>query len=885
MKNPIGISEKHPFISWNDLEGVTQTGYEINFISKGELIYSTGKVESQDMTYIYPDEAPELKSRQVVEYNIRVWDENNQVGPWSNMASFEMGLLDEEDFLAKWIDPEPKDSINDPAGDKLAVSILRKKVDLDAKDTMGKLRVYASARGIYEISINGKRLSDAVLAPGTSNYDIHMPVQTYDADKLFSPGENLIEVLVADGWARSCSGVDGIRNLYGDRLAFFMQVECDDKVIVKTDNSWYLSKMGPIREADMQQGEVYDARLEEVRQDSFEPVDEIAVTSSMVCADTVAIREHERFSGQLITTPNGQLVVDYGQNIAGYIEFTLNAHEGDKIIIYHGESLDENGNFTNENFQDHERHAEGVIQQRVEYICKEGLNHYKTKFSIWGFRYGLIETDINLSEAEFTAIAVYSQMEETGFFTSSNDKLNKLVENSKWSLKGNFCDIPTDCPTRERAGWTGDAGVFVSTGITLMNCYPVYRKWLRECRITQQEDGRVWNIAPKNGKISYFTELLSGSVGWGDASIIVPYTIYKRTGNINVLKDNYQMMKGWIGYLEQRAKGDKKEESPTSGGMPAIPESMASMIPEGLDLSKIDLSKYAAMMPGAGSDNGDSNEYADYTVDSGTDYGEWCEPGVNSQAAMAASSTSIATAYFAKSASMMAEVAFTLGDMAGAAHYNDIATKAKKAYQAVVLTDGRITAERQAEYVRALAFDLLDEDDAQVCAADLNQKVIDNDYHLNTGFLGTPNLCRVLCQYGYVDTAYKVLLQEEAPGWLYAVKKGATTIWETWDGIDEEGRVKDSLNHYSYGAITGWLISGICGISLEANKLVIAPTPNKSLPEAEAVYDSLVGVIRVSYRYHGDDIDYTISIPANVEAEVRLPGREVMTLKSGEYSF
>lgn len=249
---------------------------------------------------------------------------------------------------------------------------------------------------------------------------------------------------------------------------------------------------------------------------------------NFVCSNCVPIVECEHFEGKIIKTPNGEIVIDYGQNLAGYIEFTVNAHAGDKIVLTHGETLDENGNFTTENFQDRKRHKEGGTKQQVVYTCKEGENHYKSKFTIWGFRYALVETEINLSDAKFTSIAVYSKMEQLGTFTCSNEEVNQLVKNSIWSQKSNFCDAPTDCPTRERAAWTGDMGVFADTGIYLEDCYPVIRKWLDECRINQYEDGKVANIAPKNNNPSFFSKLLAGSVGWGDACIIVPYVLYKR---------------------------------------------------------------------------------------------------------------------------------------------------------------------------------------------------------------------------------------------------------------------------------------------------------------------------------------------------------------------
>ena len=451
-----------------------------------------------------------------------------------------------------------------------------------------------------------------------------------------------------------------------------------------------------------------------------------------------------------------------------------------------------------------------------------------------------METDIDLSSARFTSIAVYSRMEQLSRFECSDAAVNKLVENSIWSQKSNFCDVPTDCPTRERAAWTGDMGVFADTGIYLMDCYPVIRKWLGECRLNQHEDGKIANIAPKNNVPSFFSGLLAGSVGWGDACIIVPYVLYKRYGDKRILEDNYEMMQKWYRFLEGRARQNQDDVQ-------------------------------------------SDNPYREYTIETGVDYGEWCEPDVESTMAMRTPQGKVATAYFAQSGKMLAEIAAVLGKDEDAAGYRRTAEQAKKAFRYIATDDGKIRSDRQAEYIRAIIFDLLDEDEKKQAAADLNQLVVDYDYHLNTGFLSTPSLCPVLAEYGYVDTAYKLLLQDTMPSWLYEVKKGATTIWENWDGINEKGEVKASLNHYSYGAISGWLFAGVCGIRLENGKTTITPQPHKSLKYAKAVYNSPIGEIISGWRYEGERVIYDIQIPSNAEAEIILPDGRREVLGAGSY--
>lgn len=835
MTNPIGIEWDKPYLSWNCANGIAQTAYEVEATTFGKVIWSSGKVQSNKMNTILNTE---LVGRQIVNWRVRLWDENEKADAWSEAAIFEMGLLHKEEFVAKWINPELE---CDPLAHKPA-SYLKSSFELNnvGETVFKKARLYITCHGIYEAFINGSRVGEFVLAPGTSSYDQKLTYQTYDVTDFVKNGSNDVLVILGDGWYRSYSGVDGDRNLFGEDIGLFFQLEVDGIPVCVSDENWVASQEGPIRENDMQQGEVYDARME-VIQSWHEVKIESFGTKNIVASDTVPIIEAERFEGIVKQTPNGEYIIDYGQNLAGYVEFSINAKEGDTLILTHGESLDENGNFTMENFQDRKRHKKGEISQKVVYTCKNGWNHYKSKFTIWGFRFAKIETDIDLTEATFTSIAVYSKMEKIGWFECSNKDVNKLVENSIWSMKSNFCDVPTDCPTRERAAWTGDMGVFVDTGLYLEDAYPVIRKWLSECRLNQYADGKLANIAPKNNVPGQFSVLLAGSVAWGDAAILVPYTLYQRNKDVRILEENYNMMKKWYYFLSERAKQNGEQS------------------------------------------DDEKNPYASYTIDTGVDYGEWCEPDVNGMMAMAKPQYKVATAYYAYSGKIMTEIAEILGKKEDAEHYKFIAENATRAFGHIATEKGKIVSKRQAEYVRAITFGLLSKEEEKMAAQDLNQLVIENDYHLNTGFLSTPTLCTVLADNGYLDTAYKLLLQDTMPSWLYAVKKGATSIWETWDGVNEEGKVKDSLNHYSYGAICGWLFSGICGIKVENECVTIKPQPNKQLEYAKAVYNSPLGEIKSAWRYEGEEVKYEITIPANVVAELILLDGTVMHLSTGSH--
>ena len=921
LKNPIGIDVVSPLLSWvceSDKGDRKQTAFEVTIKANGNEVYNSGKVAAGRMN-LRPDY--KAASKQRLTWQVRLWNENDTPGDWSEEAYYETGILDQKNFVAKWItaevseaasgdaegsadgakapggfdlssiDPEEFERLkkkyaamamggeaagNAPAGQAQApqtpsapskaeeepvktmapknpVTYLKKKFEMGKPENA---RLYITAHGLYEAYINGQRVGNFVLAPGTSDYNKHMPYQVYDVTDLLVVGENKVVVMLGDGWYRSVSGVDGDRNLYGEDCSLYFQLENNGQVVLISDETWEGSSEGPYREADMQQGEVYDANKEMAMNIDYaflpmvsmlwHPVEVIGFDVPFFSNNSLPIVERERFEGRLFTTPNGGQVIDYGQNIAGYIEFTLNAHAGQKIVMYHGEALDENGNFQNENFNDRVRHKEGGTYQRVEYICKEGENHYKSKFTIWGFQFASVETDIDLANADahFEAIAVYSDMAQLATFESSDKRLEKLFSNCMWSQKGNFCDVPTDCPTRERAGWTGDAGIFVDTGITLMDAYPVFRKWLGECRVDQLPDGKVKNIAPPNGPGSFFSGLLAASTAWGDASIIVPYTLYKRTGDTQVLIENYDMMQKWYDYLISRAQ-DKSR--------------------------------------GTQFEDDDPNKF--YTIESGLDYGEWCEWGVDSQAAMSGPNKKVATAFLSFSGRWLSEIAAVLGDEENAAKYADIAEHAAAAFRNVALENGKVVSTHQADYIRPIAMGLVDDETARVLASDLNDMVVANDYHLSTGFLTTPFLCQVLADYGYVDTAYRVLLQDTIPGWLYEVKVGATTIWENWDGINEAGQVKASLNHYSYGAISGWMIKSVAGIQMTMDGIIIAPVPSPLLGSAKASYDSPVGLITSGWAYDGDRVSYEIEIPANCTATVRLPGMDEMKLEAGRYTF
>ncbi len=834
LVDPLGIDVQHPVLSWNVEGGIRQSAYQVSAYSEGNEIWTTGKVEGPEMQIRYGGRA---NSRKRIIWRVKVWDEQGIEGAWSLEAWFEYGFLDKQDWQAKWINPEIEafnSEENQPA------SYLVKTFSLEKA---GNSRVYVSAHGIYVLTINGRLVRENVLTPGTSEYWCRMPYQTFDVSDYLTVGENKIEVALGDGWYRGCNGNTGTRNVFGKDIALLLQLEVDKEIVLATDESWMAAQDGPIYFNDIQLGEKVDARkkptyFHHVKVENYG-------YDNLICTNTLPIREKESFSAQLIRTPNGETVLNFGQNMAGYVSFRLNARAGQKLILTHGEYLDSDGNFTDQNLNTVGRKK--PLHQVVEYTCKDGWNEYSPTMCMFGFQMVKVETDIAITGEEFTAHAVYSDMALQTEFTCDNPLVTQFFQNVIWSQKSNFVDIPMDCPHRERSGWTGDAGVFVETGLMLMDSYPVFARWLGECRVNQYPDGKIPGINPRRqAKPSFMDKLSDGSCAWGDASIIIPYTMYRDRGDKQILEENYTMMQRWIGYCEKKAKKSRLKNR----------------------FSK--------------------NPYKNYVIDTGYHYGEWLEAGISMEDSMKNmifnGVPDIATAYFAYSSRLMSEIAGILGKEEDARYYANLYEKSNKAYHILELPDGHIHSDRQCRYVRPLQMGLLTEEEAKQAASDLNDLVVQNNYHLNTGFLTTGSLCRVLAQYGYVETAYRVLLQEDTPGWLYAVKNGATTVWESWEGCNGSTGVS-SLNHYSKGAVASWLIEGICGIHVQRQRITVSPQPNSLMQYAKASVDSPIGIVKSEWKYSGDRVEYTVTVPSNTEAVFIQPDGTESVLCVGENKF
>lgn len=837
--NPIGIDIRHPRLMWNCEGGTKQTAYRIVAKTDEQIVWDSGKVSSDSMHADYPND---LASRQRVEWNATLWDETDSKVESSETAFFETGLLSASDFRAKWI------SGNYRVNPKKRYPVDCFKKDFSAHN-VAKARLYITACGLYEALVNGKRVDDFVLAPGHTDYTKRIQLQTYDVTELLENGENVITVELADGWYRGSCGAWGLRNQYGTQTKLYAQLEITDKsgnkAVIGTDQTWAWSNDGKIRFADNKDGEIVEAwRTPSYGGLAKETKRDVTPASS----NNVPVTEHERFSVQkVITTPGGAKVLDFGQNIAGYISFAVMAKKGQKIKLRFGEMFDENGEFTQKNFQCANKKRTRVTPlQQIEYYCKDGSNEYKTKFAIFGFQYVLIESDVEWKKEDFTAVSVCSDMEETLSFYSSNELLNRLVQATRWSAKNNHADVPTDCPTRERHGWTGDAQIFCNTASYLFNYAPFARKYVHDMLDGQRKNGKFRQITPKGG-VDFYMDFMDGSAGWSDAGVLIPYRIYKRYGDQKILENSYAAMKQ---YADFKIK--------------TLGKWYPTAVRTGID-----------------------RKYRKYISNYGQSYGEWAEPTevhITGFRDFACPHPEETTAYIVYLLQTMAEIAEVLGKQDDKKRFSEYAEKAKIGYGKLIeCPEFTLDTDRQAKLVRPLYMGLLDEKQREFAQKRLITALEHYGWRLGTGFLSTPFILYVLEKID-VEYAYRLLENEQMPGWLFMPKMNANTIWESWEGTQAQVGIA-SLDHYSKGAVLEWVVSEMCGIQVSGeNKFTIAPKVGGHFTFAKCEYKSVYGKVKSDWRREGGKTVYMISVPANTTAKVVLPSGE-KTLTAGEYEF
>lgn len=835
LTEPLGIGNARPRFFWQAKGGIRQTAYRIVCMRGKETVWDSGRVESSAMTHIRYD-GKDLSSRDSITWTVRLWDENGEAAEISE-SRFELGLLEKEDWCAKWIsgDYKPKKNIRYPS------DCFRK--EFAAVKPVAKARLYATARGIYDVSINGRRIEDFILAPGMTDYRRRIQVQTYNVTALLKE-QNVIEMRLGDGWYRGSSAAYGVTNVYGSRTSLLAQLEITfaDGSVEKicSDSTWQWSNDGPVRFNDLKDGEVYDASMKPgyggKAAEVPAPKDVMLVNS-----DNVAVSEHERFTPVLINSEDGVQVLDFGQNLAGYLQFSLKGRKGQRLRFICSEVLDEKGHADLLGVQEL-KPADGwsktaLIQklamnrmkgktvctplQEIVFFCSGKEDTYKTSFAFFGFRYVEIVGDIEIDPKKFTAIAVYSDMEQTGDFSCSDSRINQLVSNTRWSMKGNYLDLPMDCPTRERLGWTGDAQIFFDTGTYFMNTAPFFAKWLRDMEDAQYKNGLIPAVLPYQG-VEMMYRATGSSVGWADAVYLIPWRYFNCYRDEEVLRRCWPMMKKYAKYLFANIEKDGHYEK-------------------------------------------------------GVHLGEWLEPEEfrDTLYGVQAKHPEECTAYLYLTMKTMAQIADFFGETDYADRLRDVAVKAKMAYPAYAQLD----TNRQAKLVRPLAFGLLDGKDLSEAQKRLKKAVENYGYRVGTGFLSTPFILSVLSEAGESETAYRMLVNTEKPGWLAEIEEGATTVWESWEG-------DASHNHYSPGSVCRWLFDTCAGIrSDKENHFIIAPVPGGGLSFAGASWKSLYGEVISRWEKKDGVTSFHVEIPANCTATLCLTDGSEHQLSAGSYDF
>lgn len=820
--NPIGVDFSKPILLWNVTDCEKQSAYQIKVYVNEQLKWDSGKVNSSSTRCICP---LDFNSRDYAIWTLVVYDENNNPSEESK-SHFEIGLKNKEDWKAQWITGNYKVNKNI----RYPVDYFQK--EFDACDVK-KARLYITSCGLYEARINDDKAGSFVLSPGITNFRKRLQYQTIDITNLLKEGKNKIEVALADGLFRGSCGAWALKNQYGTETKFLAQLEIthnEGKVeTICSDESWNWSNDGPILFADKKDGEIVDNRKSPSYSKNAKLTNYSVIPSA---SNNVLLEEHETFKAKLIKTPKGKTVLDFGQNIAGYLSFKVNAKDGDVINLRFGELIDNDGEFTQRNIQCR-NDKKGLVTplQEVKFTCKDGLNEYKTKFAIFGFQYVLVESDIEISVDDFTAIAVYSTFQETLKFDSSNELLNKLVESTRWSAKNNHADLPTDCPTRERHGWTGDAQIFANTAGYFFNYASFARKYQRMLVDEQKKNGKYTQIVPGGG-VDFYMTFMDGSSGWSDAGILIPYRMWKLYGDEKIIKDNFTSMKKYA------------------------------------DL----LIKHLGKWYPTASSTGVKGKDKKYLVNFGQAYGEWAEPDDVHHMTWkdcAVPHPEVATAYTSHVLSLFSEICEHLGDKESAQKYLGTSNKVKKSYQALSNTKKfSLDTDRQARLVRPLYFNLLNEEQKKYAQQRLVKALDNYNWRLGTGFLSTPLILFALQEID-PELAYKLLENEEMPGWLFMPKSGANTIWEAWEGNTTPQGGIASLDHYSKGAVCEWVFRSMCGINVAGeNKFEIKPLAGGHFTYASSEYQSIYGMVKSSWKKENNKIIYQIEIPANTKANI-----------------
>jgi alpha-L-rhamnosidase len=846
--NPIGIEVEKPRLSWQiitEQNNVKQTAYEIrvaltkaNLTKAKQLLWTSQKTKSDQSAHV-EYQGPALSSMQRAYWQVRIWDNKNNVSEWSEVAFWEMGLLKTAEWTADWI-TKTKDTQEEKS---LPAQYYRK--EFRATKKIKRATVYVTSLGLYQLFINGNKVGNDLFTPGYTSYHKRLQYQTYVVTEMLQQN-NTIGAIVGDGWYRGFLGWKGERSYYGKQLGLLVQLEIEytdgKKETITTNNNWKTA-YGPILESDIYNGEIYDAQLE-MNGWSTNGFDDAKWVNAglldytkehLVSSPSPAVKAIETIKPiALITTPKGETVLDLGQNIVGWVRMKVQGEKGHQVTLQFAEVLDKEGNFFTTNLR--------AAKATDTYILKgEGIEVFEPHFTFHGFRYVKVENYPEpITKDKITGVVIHSDIKPTGTFTCSDTLINKLQKNIQWSQKDNFLDIPTDCPQRdERVGWTGDAQAFSPTAAFNFDVAGFFTKWLRDLAADQFPNGAVPNVIPDMLKERGGVIAKGGATGWADAAVIVPWTVYQAYGDERILEEQYASMKGWVDFMKKKAGEDYLWNTP----------------------------KY-------------------------WHWGDWLAFNTDKPdyAGSVTEKDLIATAYFYHSTNLLRQSALVIGKKEDAAAYQQLAKNIKSAFANEYITpNGRLVSHTQTAYALALSFDLIPTElidkSAQYFAAD-----VEKFGHLTTGFLGTPLLCSTLSKIGRDDLAFMLLNRKEYPSWLYPVTQGATTIWERWDTQKPDGTIiegMNSFNHYAYGAIGEWIYSYVAGLSIDPQSpgyknTIFQPHPGGGLTNANAEFLSNYGLVKSFWTIKDRNFNYNIEIPANTTGTVILPNAKLseVTLNS-----
>ena len=843
LDKPIGTDPdvKHSF-SWvldSDEPGTLQKAYRIVVSSQGKTVWDSGKIQSDNSVSVAYEGT--LSSETEYVWTLQVWDNHGKVSKKTS-SNWQTGIRT-NDWKAQWI----------AASEVALPTYFRKSKVLSGK--VKKATAYITSHGLYEAFINGKKVGDYLLTPGWTTYNKMLQYQAYDVTPLLLNGKNTFAAVVSPGWYSGGMNVGEPKNRYkyGNDVSLLMQVHIEytdgSKHCIFTDGSWECcvpaededAKAGGIVFANIYDGQTVDGRLLDASWATNTsqtvwsrkalvmdfPTDHIIATVNepVKAYETLPAKEY-------IVTPKGEKVIDFGQNIVGWERVKLTGKKGDQVRITHAEVLDKEGNFYTTNMR-------AAKTTSLFILNGKGEETFEPTHTFYGFRYIKVEgVEGELDLADFEAIPISSGFDRVGSFSCSNPIINKLQHNIEWGFWDNFVDVPTDCPQRdERLGWTGDAQVFFRTASFLGRVDNFFRKWLANLNADQRKDGRVPRVIPDTYN---WGDYRTAATGWADACTIIPWNHYMAFGDVSILEQQYESMKGWVDYMVRQSE-------------------KTNML----------------------WNNGD--HYGDWLF-----YSESNDPGGRSAVT---SSHLVAQCFFANSADIVARTAKLLGKVEDVAYYEKVASEARKAYQNEYVTpNGLVSSDTQTAYVLALQFNMLPEHLRAQAVDRLVANIDRYSNHITTGFLGTSYICNVLTEFGRSDVAYKLLLQETCPSWIYSVKKGATTIWERWNSILPDGSIIDgmnSFNHYSYGAIGDWLYRSAVGIKEAApgyKKIVVRPHTGGGFGHMEASTKTPYGKVAAGWTAEQDVLKtLKVEIPVNTTAEIYVPASSSEAVTSANH--